>query len=170
MANLYEINQAINELLEGDYDRNDEVVDGETGLITTTENMLDELELDLKTKLDNIACYIKNLDADIEAIRNEEKTLAERRRVKENQAQRLRDYLSFGLQQAGYDKFESARCVLSFRKSKQVIIDPDAELPEQFITIETIEKPNKKALKEALEEGALIEGARIVENRNLQIK
>lgn len=170
MASLYEINKQIDELLESDFQADEDIVNYETGEITTIDRKLDELELDLKTKLDNIGCYIKNLTSDIEAIRAEEKALAERRRVKENQLERLKNYLADNMKVAGYDKFESPRCVLSFRKSEQVLIAEGTELPEAFIQRTVVEKPDKKAIKDALKEGVILEGVMLVENKNLQIK
>lgn len=170
MANLFEINNVIDSILNSDLEKDDELVNNETGEITSVEDLLNQLEIDQKTKMDNIACYIKNLNADVEAIKNEEKNLAARRKAKENQVERLKSYLSSNMQYAGYNKFESARCVLSFRSSKAVEIEEGAQIPENYINVKITEEPNKKALKEALEMGEIIEGVSIVEKKNLQIK
>ena len=170
MASLYEINKQIDELLESDFQADEDIINYETGEVTTIDRKLDELELDLKTKLDNIGCYIKNLTSDIEAIRAEEKALAERRRVKENQLERLKNYLADNMKVAGYDKFESARCVLSFRTSKKVVIQDGAVIPEAFLKRKEIVEPDKKALTDALKEGALFDGITLEESKNLQIK
>lgn len=170
MASLYDINREIDELLSSDFTQDEEIINNETGEITTLGSKLDQLEIDLKTKLDNIGCYIKNLAVDIDAIKNEEHTLAERRKVKENQLERLKEYLTNNLIQSGYTKFESPRCVLSFRKSEQVLIAEGTELPEAFIQRTVVEKPDKKAIKDALKEGVILEGVMLIENKNLQIK
>lgn len=170
MASLYEINNEINALLQSDYTQDESIVNYETGEITTIAEKLDELELDLKTKLDNVACYIKNLTADVDAIKNEEKNLAERRKVKENQLNRLKEYLANNLIIAGYNKFESARCVLSFRTSKAIEIAEGTELNEKYLNVKVITEPDKKALKEAIELGETIDGVQLIEKKNLQIK
>ena len=170
MATLYEINKEINSLLESDFQKDEEIVNNETGEITTINAKLDELEMDLNTKLENVGCYIKNLDSDIEALKVEEKTLADRRKVKENQLERLKKYLADNLQAAGMQKYESPRCVLSFRKSDQVIISEGAVIPEEFITRKITEQPDKTLLKKAIKEGFEFEGITLVENKNLQIK
>lgn len=170
MATLYEINWDIDKLLATDFSADEELVDTSTGEIFNLKEKLDELEIDLNTKLENVGCYIKNLDSDIEALKNEEKTLAERRRVKENKLERLKQYLSDNLQVAGMQKFESPRCVLSFRKSEQVVISEGAEIPEEFIIRKVTEQPDKKLLKDAIKQGFEFDGISIVENKNLQIK
>ena len=170
MATLYEINYMIEHLLESDLTQDDEVIDKSTGEIIRACDLIDQLEMDLNTKLENVGCYIKNLDSDIEALKNEEKTLADRRRVKENQLERLKKYLAENLQVAGMQKFESPRCVLSFRKSEQVVISEGAEIPEEFIIRKVTEQPDKKLLKDAIKQGFEFDGISIVENKNLQIK
>lgn len=170
MPTLYEINSIIDELLQSDAQREDSTIDGETGEIVSVEEMLDNLEIDQKVKFDNLGCWIKNLIADIDALKTEETKLAERRKAKENQAERLKNYLAMNLQMAGYQKFETPRCLLSFRKSKQVEIAEGTILPAEYVTTKITESPNKKALKEALESGEVIDGVSIVDKSNIQIK
>ena len=51
---------------------------------------LESIEGELEEKADNIACLIKSWQAEAEAIKAEEKALAERRKVKENQINNLK--------------------------------------------------------------------------------
>lgn len=170
MANLYEINWDIDKLLATDFQADEELVDTATGEIFNLKDRLDELEIDQKTKFDNLGCYIKNLTSDIEAIKVEEKALAERRRVKENKLKNLKQYLTDTLQSAGYNKFETPRCALSFRKSDGIEIADGTELDEQYLNIKEVREPNKTLLKEALKSGVSIDGVSLVERLNLQVK
>lgn len=170
MASLYEINFMIEQILDSDLQTDDEVVNNETGEVLSAGELVDQLELDMQTKLDNIACYIKNLNSDIDALKAEEKALAERRKHKENKVESLKKYLSSSMQFAGMTKFESARCVLSFRKSSELVIDENAKISEEYINVKITEEPDKKALKEAIKNGATFEGVRVVEKQNIQIK
>lgn len=170
MGNLYEIINEIEMLLESDLSVEENIIDNNTGKIVSVGARLDKLEIDQKTKFENLALYIKNITADAEAIRNEEKTLADRRRVLENQAERLKAYLTMNLQMAGFEKFETPRCKMSFRKSTSVEIDENANIPKDYVTIKVTETPNKKMITDAIKEGELIDGCRLVEKYNLQIK
>ena len=78
---LYEIDKAITDL-----------ADPETGEITDFE-ALDNLQMARDQKIENIACYYKNLVSDAEAIKAEKEALAERQKVAENKAARLKEYL-----------------------------------------------------------------------------
>ena len=104
---IYEIEQSIMAL-----------VDPETGEITDFE-ALDNLTIARDEKIENIAMWIKNLTAEGKAIRDEEKSLAERRRTAENKAESLEKYLE---QTLNGDKFSTAKVAISYRKSTAVNI------------------------------------------------
>lgn len=107
---LYEIDRQIMAL-----------VDPETGEIMDGA-AFDQLQMAREDKLEGIACFIKNNDAQAAAIRAEEKALAARRKVLENQTQRLKTYLSEAL--AG-EKFQTAKVSVTFRRTSSVeLVEP----------------------------------------------
>lgn len=166
MSALYEIDKNLYQLLE-----NDMVVDEETGEILFEESDIDNLLLTRDEKLENTGCYIKNLLSDIEQLKTEEKNLKARRQTKEKKVERLKSYLSNSMLLFGDKKFESPRVVLSFRKSKQVEIDIEAKIPQDYMTIKVEESPNKTKLKDAiLKQGLSFDGVKVVEKENLQLK
>ena len=166
---LYEIRHEITELLERGFD-----VDLDTGEVLDIGPKLDALQMDEREKLENIALYIKGLNAEAAAIREEEKTLAERRRTKESRAERLHDYISAHMIVADIDALETARVRLSFRKSTATEIDesvfrPWAEKCGDYLRYKPAEV-DKKLVADALKAGADIPGARLAERRNLQVR
>ena len=163
--NIYEINKAIEDILEDGFS-----VDEETGEILFDESDLNALDAEISEKIENVACYIKNLTADISALKEEEKNLSTRRKQKERKIDSLKGYINYAMELSGRKSLESPRCKVSFRKSSSVEVPDINALDEDYIT-KTIEiKPNKVAIKEALKEGKTVEGAEIVERQNLQIK
>ena len=166
---LYEIRHEITELLDRGFD-----VDLDTGEVLDIAPKLDALQMDEREKLEGIALYIKGLNAEAAAIREEEKTLAERRRTKENKAQRLHQYIAEHMTAMAYDALETARVKLSFRKSTATEIDesvfmPWAEKCGDYLRYKPAEV-DRKLVTEALKAGADIPGARLAERRNLQVK
>ena len=154
--NLYEIEDAILEC-----------VDTETGDIVDIER-LEALELERDTKISNIACWIKDLKAEAEAIKTEKQALDKRQRVAENKAEQLKNYLSGFLNGA---KFKDARVSISYRTSTSTQIDEGLDinsLPDEFKKV-TVE-PSKTAIKEALQNGQEIAGCRLVQNTSIQIR
>lgn len=137
---------------------------------------LEGIESLLEDKADNIACLIKNIKADVQAIRAEELNLAERRKSKENQIERLTTYLSETLQRVGIAKMETARNKISFRKSESVLVADECDFIEwarkNHDDLLTYKDPtiNKTAIKKAIASGEKIEGALIESKLNIQIK
>lgn len=105
---LYEIDQKIMEL-----------VDKETGELLDYE-AFEQLQMEREGKIENMACWYKELAATAKAIREEELALSERRRVIENKADSLKEYLGKIL---NGEKFQTAKCAVGFRKSTSVAVD-----------------------------------------------
>lgn len=155
---IYEIEQAIMDL-----------VDPETGEITDYE-ALDALSMARNEKIENIALWIKNLNAEATAIREEEKNLAERRKIAENKAESLRKYLDRIL---NGEKFSTPKVAISYRKSVAVNIADEANFintADIAYLIPQTPKIDKKAIAEALKSGLTVEGAELIERNNIQIK
>jgi len=136
---------------------------------------LEAITAGIEEKADSIACLLKNLDADIVAIKAEEARLAERRKAKEKSAERIKAYLSESLQKAGIDKVETARNRITFRKSESVELDEDvfiawAQSNRDDLLTYTAPKANKTEIKKALKDGIEIVGAELLTKSNIQIK
>ena len=137
---------------------------------------LECITAELEDKADNIACMIKELNAEAEAIDNEIKALTERKKAKKARAERMKAYLSETLLSAGYDKIETARNRITFRKSESVKIEDEAAFIEWATTMRDdllkFELPSidRTAVKKALASGQEIAGASIENKQNIQIK
>lgn len=137
---------------------------------------LECIELAIEDKADNMACLLKNLEAEINAIKAEASRLVERGRAKEKTYNRIKEYLADNLQRVGIDKIETARNKITFRKSESVEIgDEDAfiewaEKERDELLTYSAPKVNKTAIKKALKGGEEIPGASIVISQNLQLK
>lgn len=156
---LYEIDQNILALINED------------GEITNPE-AFDELQISRTEKIEGIACWIKNLTSDAAAIKAEEEALADRRKVIENKAKSLREFLAKTL--AG-EKFSTPRVSVSYRSSKALeISDPEvftawAELYAPSL-LRIKRDPDKKAITDAINGGMVMPNAQIVERKSMQVK
>lgn len=171
---LYDIDTRLVTLL-------DEHFDVEDGVLCETEEELakkiDEVSLDLDTKIENIGCYIKNLEADVEALKKEEDNLKARRKSAENKIEGLKRYLNGYLiacfpkdEDRAKWKFKTAKVVLGYRKSNSVEVPDIEKLDKNFIKIKTEVVPDKTAIKDAIKSGKEVIGAFIKQNINLNIK
>lgn len=152
--NLYEIDQEIMNC-----------VDMETGEIIDPAR-LDELQMDRDTKIENIACWIKNLKADAEALKAEKDALAGRQKAAENKMESLKKYLSGYL--AG-QKFQTPKVAISFRKVSSVNVIDMSLLPKKFLRYAD-PTPDKTMIKNAIKAGNDVSGAEIVEGQSMTIK
>ena len=141
-------------------------VDPDTGELLNADQ-LDALSAAFDEKAEATALYIKNLTAFVGNVKAEEAALAERRKTAEK---RLKDLLASSMLSVGRDKVETARTKIGFRKSTQVQIDDEGALPPDFVTTTITTKPDKTAIKKAIQAGQSVAGAVLVENQNLQIK
>ena len=80
--NLYEINSQILDC-----------IDQETGEVMDIDR-LEELNMAKAEKVDNIACWVKNLEADVAAFEAQEKAFADSRKAQDRQSQALSDRCS----------------------------------------------------------------------------
>lgn len=155
MASLYEIDQAIMDC-----------IDTETGEILDYEK-LNGLQMQRDKKVEGVACWIKNLVADAAAYKAEKEAFAERERVAARKAERLKEWLVMALEG---QKFSSSRCAVSFRRSETVEVDDVQRIPPNLLRVKTTVDPDKTAIKTMLKAGQEIEGCRLVEKLNPQVK
>ncbi|MBO5372143.1 MAG: siphovirus Gp157 family protein [Lachnospiraceae bacterium] len=140
-------------------------VDMETGEIIDTER-LGQLQMDRDTKIENIACWIKNLASDAEALKAQKQVFADRQKIAENKAESLKQYLATAL---GGKKFSTDKVVVSFRKTSSVNVTDVSKLPEQYLK-HVEPTADKTAIKAAIKAGTVIDGAEIVEGQSISIK
>jgi len=155
---MYELVGMYNELLEMDLD---------DGVFYDT---LEGLEGDIEDKVDNIACIIKELNADVEAIKKEEKRLADRRAAKENKARRLKAYLHQSMCAMDKNKIETARNLISIRKNPAKVVLVDDFYNEDYAEVIETVKIDKNKIKEDLKAGKVVEGAKLEQGTSLNIK
>ena len=146
-------------------------IDMETGEIIDIDK-LNELELERETKIEGVACWIKDLKAEAEALKNEKQALAERQRVAENKAESLKNWLAYVL---NGEKFKTAKCSISYRNSESVEVTEEGlealmRDHEDLLTYKAPE-PNKKAIKEAIKnDGLTVAGVQLLQKTSTIIK
>lgn len=146
----------------------EEQIDLETGEILDSYDDAVELKEEIiALGLENLCKVRANIKSDIDAFRAEEKRINEQRKRLEKALERNEKYIMFVHQQSGNAKNIAGTFTVSTRKSESVCLDVDFE-NKDYGNYEF--KPDKKAIKEALKNGVVIDGAKIITNENLQIK
>lgn len=135
----------------------------------TKQDTLDSIDWaeDYENKVENYVKVIKNLDADMEARKNEIERLRKLNDADNSKKERMKEAVKESMELAGHDRVDTPLFKVSFRKSEAVEVD-DLLLPEAY-KVATY-KPDKKRLKEDLKNGLEILGAELVERKNLSIR
>ena len=132
-----------------------EEIDPETGEITSVvidPEAFEALQMAKAQKVENIACWIKNLTAEAEAMKAEEDRLRKRRRAAENKVDSLKGLLAYACEG---QRYKGVRADVQFRQTATVAVDDMDALPAEFVRKKTTTEPDKVALKKALQLGAI---------------
>ena len=156
---LYDIDREITDL-----------IDPETGELTNFE-AFEALSMEREEKLENLVLWVKDLTAEAKAIKEERDALYARQKAAENKAESVKRFLQRVLEG---EKFKTARCAVSYRKSSAVVPDPEftfwAETNAGDLLTYGAPRPNLTAIKAALENGRKLEYVSIEERTNMTIK
>ena len=147
-----------------------EVINNEGEITPELETALTINKEQLQSKAIDYCYVIKQLDYDCEQIDNEIARLNKLKKVRTNLADRLKNTVSSAMQLFEVEKIETPLIKLSFRNSESVEITNEQQLDAKFIVTKTVTTPDKKAIKDAIKNGELVEGATISYNKNLQIR
>ena len=160
--NIYQIDQEILNL-----------VDPETGEIMDWE-AFDALQMAREAKIENVACWYKNLVAEAAAIRQEELNLQKRRKDVEKLAETREVWLAKHLDG---QKFETARCSVTFRKTTKVELEDEAAVIEwaqrhdrDDILKYVAPSVNKAELTKVLKAEVEVPGAALVTGLSMGVK
>lgn len=159
---LYEIDQRIESL-----------VDPETGELLDYEAFA-SLQMDRESKIEGMALWLKEMDAQATAIKAEIDALTERRRILTARADRLGGFIATAL---NGERFETARCAISYRRSTALCVMSvrDAAVwldGNGYRDLVTYEDPklDKRAVKKLIESGETIPGVEIIARQSLQVR
>jgi hypothetical protein len=117
----------------------------------------------IEDKATNVVKFIKNLEAEAAEAGTEIRRLQARKASRINQVESLRVYLRDCLIATDTPKVKNALFTISVTKGRDSVVVDDARLlPQSMRTEETVYKVDKKAVKDAIDDGADVDGARIV--------
>ena len=127
----------------------------------------------LQQKSQNIIGYTKNIELTINAMKEEEKRIADNRKVLENKISKFKEYVKECMENNGFTKIETELGTLSIAKSPtSVEIVNEDEVPNEFKQEVVTIKIDKTKIKNNFKEtGEIPTGVNIITtNTNLRIK
>lgn len=147
----------------------------ENGELTEKEyNALgEELARELQNKSSNIIGYIRNSELLIEAMKVEEKRIADIRKSGENKLEKFKQYVKENMERLGIDKIPTELGSLSIAKNPMSVeIENEEEVPDRFKEEVVTTKIDKVMIKNYFKDtGEMIPGVKIIDNKtSLRIK
>lgn len=165
MANIYDIEQsflAFWMLLEDDTIEDD-----------VLEDAFDNLQEDLKCKLENCCKYIKNEESSIKGMKKEEARLKAKRQAAENRVTRLKSLMKLVMDTAGEKKLPCGTFTVSIQKNPESVVMDEQyieNIPEAYLKIKEPEIDRVK-LKVDLKAGVNLEGiAHLEQTESVRIR
>lgn len=165
MPSLYQLDRIVETVIEHGF-----YVDEGTGEVFTDFGDLDDLLEDLDDKLEACGKWIKGRKALINSMRVEEQAMRRRREVEERKLERMKDYVMRTVLKKPGQRFECGSCSMGVRKSSRVVIDDEARLPEQFVSVTERRSPLKSAIRDAIRLGEEVPGAHIDDAVSLTVR
>lgn len=147
-----------------------ELYDDETGEINEQAlDKINELTDPIETKCINMVRLFKSLEAQQKAIEAERKAMAKREQAFKNQVVRLKDYLLDNMEKCKISKIECPQFVINLQKNPVALDIFDADqIPENYKKV--IVDTDDPKIKEALQKGIEIPGARLVQRSSIRIR
>lgn len=162
MATLYELTndwQTLIELAE-DPDVDEEVLN----------DTLSAIDGEIEVKAEGYAMVMQQLQNDVDALKYEEKRLAGRRTVIENNIQRMKKHLQEAMEITGKTKFKTTLFSFNIQNNPaSVVIDDATKIPKEFL-IQQEPKIDKTSIKEILKESGNTDWAHLEQGKSLRIK
>lgn len=133
------------------------------------EEMANNLNIAIEEKSDNYVKMIKNLDADVEAYKNQEKIFNKKRKTVENKISWLKKNLQSSMEQTGRKKVETELFTISIQKNTPALdITSEDNIGDEYYKVERT--LNKRDLLNDIKEGLIIDGVGIKQSESLRIR
>lgn len=136
----------------------------------TFQDTLESIEDAIEEKVEKTAFLIRNLEADVKAIKEEEKRLADRRKALEKKIENIKDYLREQLELAGIDKVKRPTITVSIQNNPPSVRVVNEELIPSHFMIPQPPKLDKKGILEKLKHGENVPGVELQQTRGLRIR
>lgn len=134
------------------------------------DDTLEGIEYEFDEKAVNIAKYIKNLQAEMNAVKEAEDSMKRRRAVLTKKIDWLKEYTKKHMERLDKNKISCPEFVMRIRKNPpSVIIDNENLIPDEFKKESMLVNIDKKAIYLRLKNNEQVNGSRLIQNTRLDI-
>lgn len=166
MPNLYLLSQEYQDL----YNQLIESADEDGVVDIAISQALAVKEKEFTEKAVAVATVYRKFDNEIALYEQEIKRLQDYKKRLEKCRDIVKENLSTACQSVGIEKIDGMYANISFRASESVEIDDLSLIPKTYLVEKVEVKPDKTAIKKAIQSGIEINGAHIEQHKNINIK
>ena len=132
---------------------------------------MDALTGEIECKFEGYGKILSQMNNDISSLKEEEKRISERRKSIENRVSKIKEHLMYSMNAMGTHKIKTTLFSYNIQRNPaSVVVDvPWEQLPEDFLKYKDPDI-DKTKLKKALQDGAEIDGVRLVQTESLRIR
>lgn len=137
----------------------------------TINDTLEGLKGDIEVKAKNVAAFISNRKAEIVAVKEASKKLADRAKAEHASLDRLTEYLKYNMENSGITEIRSPELLLKIKTNPpSLVIDDESLIGGQYRTERVVHGIDKTAMKTDIKSGLSVIGAHIEQKTRLEIK
>lgn len=160
MSTLYELTNQYQQLLELESE-----IDEQTFIDT-----LQSIDEAIEDKAENLSKVIKEIESTVSVITNEISRLQSKKQTLNNRMANLKTYLQGEMEKVNKTKVKGALFTVNIQNNPPSLkVDSADKIPKSFY-IEQEPTLDKKALKEAVKNGEVIEGVALVQTQSVRIR
>ena len=160
MSTLYDLTNQYQQLLELESE-----IDEQTFIDT-----LQSIDEAIEDKAENLAKVIKEIESTVSVITNEISRLQSKKQALNNRVSNLKTYLQGEMEKVNKTKVKGELFTVNIQNNPPSLrVDRTDNIPKDFF-IEQEPTLDKKALKEAVKNGEVIEGVELKQTRSLRIR
>lgn len=136
-----------------------------------TEELVELMEINesnFNDKIENYCKAVRIMESNLIGVKAEIDRLSKMKKTYENSIDRMKETMKNSFVVLGKDKVTLGNFKVSLRNSKAINILDEDKLPESVFVMK--KEVSKTAIKDLLEQGEIVEGVALVENKSIQIK
>lgn len=167
MRKLYEIADDYRRVLDG----LDDAVNEDTGeLAPDAAAALDALEGEFTAKIEGVARYVREMDAEAVTFQAEARLLAAKAHARANKAKWLKDYIQAQMEAAGRAKVQGELLTIAVQKSPPSLgVLDEKSIPAQFWAPQP-PKLDSRGVLDLLKAGGEVPGAEMRQGQHIRIR
>lgn len=133
---------------------------------------LEGIQGEVTEKAQNVAAYILNLNLELESIKTVENKMKDKRQALSKRIDWLKSYLKSNMERCGISEIKANDGSFTAKLTKgrsSVVIEDESKFLDDSPYVKWERSISKTAIKEALDKGELVDGAKLTQSPSLKI-